>query len=83
MKGHNPPTVGSYDPERLKAVLKAYDAAWAQIASGIGTRPKAIVAARMMLADVALSVAENGIHTPAEMTATALKIMLEEPTQIS
>jgi hypothetical protein len=82
MKQHKFLADGCYNPKQLKDIPTAYDAAWAKIAPGTGTRPKAVAAARMKLADVVIGIAENGTQAPAEITAAALKIMFQEPTQL-
>ena len=47
----------TFGPEALKAIGQAFDAAWAEIASEVGTDPVAIEAARLKLATAVLNVA--------------------------
>jgi hypothetical protein len=56
-----------YNSEQLKAVGKAFDDAWEQIAPEVSTRPAAIEAARMKLAQIVLSLAKNGTVDPHEL----------------
>src|SRR5262245_47082073 len=47
----------SFGPDALKAIGKAFDAAWAEIAGNFGNDPLQREAARIKLADAVLSVA--------------------------
>jgi hypothetical protein len=71
----------AYAPDELKAIGKAFDDAWEQIAPSVSTRPEAIEAARLKLANVVLSLAKNGTGDPEKLTEAALKVMLADPTQ--
>jgi hypothetical protein len=55
----------------------AFDAAWEHVAPGVGTRPQAIEAARLKLADVILGLAGDGIMDAAQMTEAALNRMVK------
>jgi hypothetical protein len=66
----------SYDPATLKALYKAFDDAWEQIAPLVSKRGGAIEAARMKLAEIVLSLAKDGHHEPQHLTRAALKLML-------
>jgi hypothetical protein len=49
----------SFGPEALKAIGKAFDAAWAEIAGNIGDDPNDIDKARYRLANALISVASE------------------------
>ena len=59
MKAHALIGKASFDPETLRTVYKAFDAAWARIAPGVSDRPEAVLAARMKLAETVLAVAKS------------------------
>ena len=50
----------SYDPNTLKVLDKAFDDAWDQVRPQVSTRPEAIDAARMKLAESSSVSARNG-----------------------
>jgi hypothetical protein len=65
---------GSYGPDQLKVLFKAFDDAWDGIAGNFDS-PLAIQAARLKLANIVLSMARNGINDPEQIKCTALQIM--------
>jgi hypothetical protein len=72
----------TFEPNTLAIVYKAFDMAWERIAPGVGTRPAAIEAARMKLAETMLGVTE-GVE---EFDATGLadltvQLMYAEPLE--
>jgi hypothetical protein len=71
----------SYGPDRLRAISKAFDDAWEQIAPTISTRAEA-VDARMKLAKVVLTLAGKGIQEPDQMTKAAVKFMSDGPIEL-
>lgn len=72
----------AYAPDELKAIGKAFDDAWEQIAPSVSTRPQAIEAARLKLANAVLGVARNGTRDPEKLKEAALKAMSADPTQL-
>ena len=72
----------SFDPTQLKAIAKAFDDAWEQIAPSVGSRPDAIEAARLKLANVVLSLAKNGAQDAERLTEEALKIMFANTARL-
>jgi hypothetical protein len=75
MKARRVVASGSYGPDQLKALGKAFDDAWDRIAPAVSTRPKAIEAARLKLADVVLSLAKQGNFDPQWLADTAVQVM--------
>jgi hypothetical protein len=65
----------TFGPEALKAIAQAFDAAWAEIASEVGTDPLAIEAARLKLANAVLNVADENSRD-----IDALKRAVLQPT---
>ncbi len=65
-----------YDPAELKAVGKAFDDAWDQVASQVSTRPEAIEAARLKLAEIVLTLAKGSTRDPEKLTQAAVRLML-------
>jgi hypothetical protein len=65
----------TFGPEALKAIGQAFDAAWAEIASEVGTDPLAIEAARLKLANAVLNVADENSRD-----IDALKRAVLQPT---
>jgi hypothetical protein len=51
---------GSYGPDQLKTLFKAFDEAWDAIAPSISSRAGAVEAARVKLANIVLSLARGG-----------------------
>ena len=69
-----------YDPSELKAIGKAFDDAWGQVAPQVSTRPEALEAARLKLAEIVLGISRDGVRDPDRITAEAVKRMLADPT---
>lgn len=65
----------SYGPDELKVLFKAFDDAWDVIAPSITSRPGAIEAARVKLANVILGLARYGNNNPERIKNAALQIM--------
>jgi hypothetical protein len=66
---------GSYSPDELRALGKAFDDAWARIAPNISGRRKAIEAARLKLADIILGLAKGGNFDSQWLADTAVQAM--------
>jgi hypothetical protein len=64
-----------YNPDQVRALGKALDDAWAEIASSIDNRPDAIEAARLDLAHLILNLARRGNFNPQQLAGTAVLIM--------
>lgn len=75
MKARQHIASGSYGPDQLKALGKAFDDAWDRIAPTISKRPKALEAARLRLADVVLGLAKRGNFDPQWLADTAVQVM--------
>jgi hypothetical protein len=67
--------LATFGPEALKVIGQAFDAAWAEIASEVGTDPVAIEAARLKLANAVLNVADENSRD-----IDALKRAVLQPT---
>lgn len=70
----------AFDPDQLKIIYQAFDAAWKQIAPDV--RPSGTVNARLKLAAVVLSVARTGIASADHIKDAALTIMFANPTEL-
>lgn len=64
----------SYGPDELKILFKAFDDAWDVIAPTISGRAEAIEAARMKLANIILSLAQNGRRDAEQIKNAALQM---------
>ena len=71
----------TFGPEQLKAISKAFDDAWELVEPQVSTRPEAIEAARLKLAEIVLSMTKNGTLDPQQLTASAVRVMLADPTK--
>ena len=65
----------SYGPDALKAIGRAFDEAWAQIAGNFGSDPVVIEAARLKLANALLSVADDDSRDVEVLRQAALQRM--------
>jgi hypothetical protein len=65
---------GTYGPDQLKVLFKAFDDAWDCIAADFDS-PHAIEAARLKLANIILSMPPNGSNDSEQIKSTALRIM--------
>ena len=72
----------AFGPEQMRVIGEAFDGAWRRIASDVGTRPQAIEAARLKLAQVVLRLARNGITGSDELREASLKVMFSDPTEL-
>jgi hypothetical protein len=72
---------GSYGPDQLKALGKAFDEAWNRIAPTVSKRRKAIEAARLKLADIILGLAKKGNFDPQWLTDAAVHAMRSPGTR--
>ena len=82
MKAHQLIADATFDPGQLKAIRKAFDDAWAQIAPQISQSPDAIEAGRLKLATIILSVAKRGTLDPEQLSEDAMKLMHTPPTDL-
>lgn len=71
----------NFGPEQLKAITKAFEDAWLQIAPSVSSRAEAVQANRLKLASIVLSVANRGTMEPAALTAESVKLMFVAPTE--
>jgi hypothetical protein len=65
----------AYDPDQVKALGQAFDAAWAQIGPSISSRASAIEATRLKLADIILGLAKAGNFDPQYLADAAVERM--------
>ena len=65
----------SYGPDQLKVLCKAFDDAWEIVAPDISTRPDAIEAARMRLANIILGLANDESIGVENITSAAVQLM--------
>jgi len=82
MKANQFITDATFDPDQLKAIRKAFDDAWEQIAPQISKRAEAIEAARLKLASIVLSVAKRSTQDPKQLSEEAQKLMFADPTEL-
>jgi hypothetical protein len=71
----------SFGPDQVKAMGKALDKAWAQIAPSVDNRPEAIQAARYALADIILSLGAQGNLDPEWLADTAVQLMVTQSSR--
>jgi predicted RNA-binding protein associated with RNAse of E/G family len=76
MKARRLVASGSYGPDQLKALGKAFDDAWARIAPTVSSRAKAMEATRLKLADIILGLAKQGNFDPQWLADTAVQLVL-------
>jgi hypothetical protein len=65
----------SFGPDALKAIGKAFDEAWAEIASNFGAEPQDVEKARLRLAKALLSVAHEDSRDVDVLKRAALQRM--------
>ena len=65
----------SFGPEALKAIGRAFDDAWLEIAGNIGNDRQDIDAARLRLANAILSIADDDTRNVAVLKRAALQRM--------
>ena len=68
----------SYGPDALKAIGQAFEAAWADIEGNFGEEPERVAAARLKLANVMLSVADNDSRDVQALKRAALQAMAKD-----
>jgi hypothetical protein len=68
-----------YGPDQLKALSKAFDDAWKQVAPHASNRPEAIEAARLKLAEIVLGLAKKGNFDPQHLAFAATRLMFAGP----
>jgi len=64
-----------FDPTQLKAIGKAFDDAWEQVAPTVSVRAGATEAARLKLAQIVLSLAKNGTLDSQQLADAAVQLM--------
>jgi hypothetical protein len=64
----------SYDPAEVKALGQAFDDAWERLAPSISSRPEAINAARLKLADTILNLAKHNAFDPKWLAFSCFEI---------
>ena len=69
----------NFDPNQLKIIGQAFDAAWNEIKPTVGKRAIAIEAARLKLANAVLVVARQGPMEVDRIRVDALKAMFAGP----
>jgi hypothetical protein len=82
MKAHQLIEGATFDDKQLKAISKAFNDAWEQIAPSVSSRAEATEASRLKLATIVLSVAKRGILEPKQLTVEALRLMHTGPTEL-
>jgi hypothetical protein len=64
----------SFDPDALKMIFAAYDAAWSEIAPKISTEPAAVESARSELATIVLGLGSANVLKPDRLGTTAVAV---------
>jgi hypothetical protein len=64
---------GTFEPEQMKIIGKAFDEAWARIEAGVSPRKPEVEYVRFELAKAVLSAAAEGTTTAEALTEAALK----------
>lgn len=83
MEAHKLLDGASFDPDQLKVVYEAFDAAWELLARHVSTNPKAVEASRMKLATIIIKQIQNGLYAhPEELSDEVIDIMHERPTAL-
>ena len=73
----------TYDPATLKILFKAFDDAWDQIAPSVSSRPEAIEATRIKLANIVMGLVQDGGRIDAVLLRdAALELMHTPPTEL-
>jgi hypothetical protein len=62
----------SFDPDALRMIFAAYDAAWKEIAPRVSPEPAALEWARMSLATIVLGLGSAGAITSDRLTTIAV-----------
>jgi hypothetical protein len=64
----------TYDPDTLKIIFKAFDDAWAEAKPSVSSRAIAVEAARLSLANIILSLAQEDSRDPDQLKNEAVRI---------
>jgi hypothetical protein len=64
---------GSFGPDQLKALFKAFDEAWDAIAPTVSGRAAAVEVARVRLANIVLSLAPRGTGAGGQIDAEQVR----------
>jgi hypothetical protein len=72
----------AFDPNQLKIIGQAFDAAWDEIKPTVSKRATAVEAARLKLANAVLTVALQGPLEVDRIRVDALKAMFAGPPQM-
>jgi hypothetical protein len=70
----------SYGPSQLKVLGKAFDEAWERLAPNVSSRPEAVEATRLALADIVLRLAKHGNFDLRWLADTAVYVLLSRAT---
>jgi hypothetical protein len=81
VKAHELIANSSFAPDQVKAMGKALDDAWAQLAPSVHDRPEAIQAACFALADIILSLGALGNFDPEWLAGTAVQLMISRSSR--
>jgi hypothetical protein len=68
----------AFGPEVLKVLTKAFDEAWAELAPQTSTRPQAIDAARLRLANIVLSLATKDSSDVEALRAESVRLFRDQ-----
>ena len=68
--------MSSFEPQQLNALAEAFDIAWKRIAPKISNRSADMEFARLVLADVILSLTRHGNFDPQWLADHAVRIVL-------
>jgi hypothetical protein len=82
VEAHQLITDSTYDPEQVKALGEAFEAAWKRIAPDVGSTPESKEAARLKLAATILSLANGGPINPGHLKEAALEKMFADPLKL-
>jgi len=66
----------SYGPDQVRVLGRAFDQAWERLAPTVSTRPDAVEAARLALADIVLGLAKHGNLDRQWLADTAVHVMM-------
>jgi hypothetical protein len=63
----------SFGPEALKAITRAFDDAWNEVAPTVSQRPEAVEAARLRLANIVLGLGREDTRDPVPLKDEAVR----------
>jgi len=72
----------SFNPDQLRVVLQAFDAAWENISPTVSANAIAVEASRLNLAKAVLAVAKQGPIEAERIKDDALKVMFSESPEL-